>query len=430
MKKLALLTALLLPLLGVAQVVPPAPVISGKGYIPLTPEKRAHFQRLSHAAHGDRIKRMAANQTLPPAFDARVKVPLPVGDQGQCGSCYLYSTIHGTATCALLRAGWGKADNSFLLAVQYGMDRPRNFGGCDGGNGTEVIDWAIKHGWPCETYIDDAGVVHNDYPKYSASSSSDRMKPGAKLWLKDASWGFVNASGRPTTDEIKAAVYNFGRLNVSLDAGGQFSNGTGTITALGNQIDHEIQICAYDDAKDGGCFLLENQWNTSWGLGGYRWVTYKASQNLVDVFFVSATPLPPPTPPIPPTPPVPPNPGTFVPPYYLAGRTFRAGPFADVPTATVAAQKQADLSQAPVTIQDSRDALVATIQPTAPAPVPSDTITVTKPGVYRLVTPKTAEALDASGLSLDDYVTAVEQFRSALGIRFPRPSRIEPPVLP
>jgi len=275
----------------------------GRGYKPLTPERRAFFQKISHEKHGGRLAMMAANQALPPAFDCRTKNPLPVWDQGQCGSCYLVSTVR-TATCTLINGGYGKADGSFMLAAQFGMDRPRDFGGCDGGNGTEVIDWMVKNGWPAEIYVDQQGTTHKDYPPYQASTGSDRTKPGAKMWMKGADWGFVNANGHPTTVEIKTALFNYGRLNISLDAGGQFMNiGSGTITSLGNNIDHEINMAGYDDAK--GAFLLENQWNTDWGNGGYAWVTYAAAAHIVDIFFVTASPLPPPPPP----PPPPPGPG-------------------------------------------------------------------------------------------------------------------------
>lgn len=270
----------------------------GRGYKPLTEEKRAYYQRLDRAKHGDHIERAAKNLVLPAAFDGRVRVPLPMWDQGPCGSCYLVSTVR-TMTCAGVLTGLGKADGSFMQAAQYGMDRPRNFGGCDGGNGTEVIDWAVKNGWIAETYVDSAGAAHRDYPAYQAKSGNDRTAPGAKVWVKGWTWGLVSNSGRPTADQIKAALFLYGRLNVSLDAGGQFGNGTGTITALGNGIDHEINMVAWDDSKDGGAFLLENQWGAEWGVGGYRWVTYKAAQNIVDMFWVSAGPVPPDTVPVP-----------------------------------------------------------------------------------------------------------------------------------
>lgn len=279
------------------QEVPPVKDVVGKGrgYIPLTAEKRKEMQAKSNAAHGGRIAMLAKNLALPATFDCRDKGWLvTTGDQGQCGSCYLYSTIYGTLTASFIIAGYAKNDGSFLMAVQYGMDC-HNFGGCNGGNGTEVIDWLCTNGWPAEKYIDAAGVSHNDYPRYSASSQACRKVAGAKLW-KPATWGFVNANGNPSIEEIKAAMYKYGPINIAIDAGGQFGNGTGTITSLGNSIDHEINCVGWDDNKQ--AFLLWNQWSTDWGTGGFRWCSYAASKHIVDWFWISVDPLPPPPPPV------------------------------------------------------------------------------------------------------------------------------------
>ncbi len=316
MKRLLLFAFLLLPLLAIPALpaqqkeeVKKLPVQQQKlqspgstGYVPLTPAKRAHYQALDRAKNGARIQTAAKNLALPAQFMCSTRSPLPIGDQGQCGSCYLYSTVR-TMTDAGVLIGAGKPDGSFALSVQFGMDRPRSFGGCNGGNGTEVIDWAVKNGWIAEKYVDAAGVAHNDYPPYSASSGSDRTAPGAKTWVKGWTWGMVNNNGHPTTDEIKAAMFLHGRLNIALDAGGQFGNGTSTITSLGSSINHEVNLIGWDDAKDGGVFFIENQWGSQWGTNGVRPITYSAAKNIVDHFWVSAGVIPPPVPPVPPTPP-------------------------------------------------------------------------------------------------------------------------------
>lgn len=392
MRRLSILTVLFLAFPAFGQPglklpdVPKKEVEGGRGYKPLTPEKRRYFQELSHAKHGNRLAMMAQNQALPASFDARDKVPLAIWNQADCGSCWLVSTVR-TATCCLILNGYGKADSSFMLAAQYGMDRPHNFGGnpCNGGNGTEVIDWMVKNGWIAETYIDAQGVVHKDYPPYDAREGKDRTKAGAKVWMKGADWGFVNANGKPTSAEIEAAIYNYGRLNISLDAGGQFSNGTGTITSLGGNIDHEINMVAFDRNKAvvemigdpmgkfgipkqvaTGAFLLENQWSDSWGTKGCRWVTYAAAKQIVDIFYVTAAPLPtPPTPPdpLPPDPPGPgPAPGTDTITITLGGKTqsFELFPIGSKAAAIKAREDQIKR------LQDEIDAIKRLNAPEAP----------------------------------------------------------------
>lgn len=296
MKRFAFLFLILFagPLFG--QDVPPIKDAErGKGYIPLTPERSRELRAQSRAAHGGRISMLSKFTAVPAAFDCREKGWLiPTFDQGNCGSCYVDSTIRGTLTSAFIIAGYGKNDGSFVMSTQYGMDC-HNFGGCNGGNGTEVIAWIMQNGWYAEKWVDLQGKAHNDYPPYAARSLACRKVDGAKVW-KPATWGFVNANGKPTVAEIKAAMYKFGPLNIALDAGGQFSNGVGTITSLGRSINHEINCVGWDDNKDGGSFLLWNQWGDGWGNGGFRWCTYKAAANIVDWFFISVDPLPAPPP--------------------------------------------------------------------------------------------------------------------------------------
>lgn len=307
MKRIVL--ALLLLLTGYASAQPPQPMPKGppgRGYKPLTDADRARLHAETKAMHGERLASIAKFQTLPAAFDIRDKGwGIPVGDQRQCGSCYLCSTCI-TASAAFVKAGYGKPDGSFSLAWQFGMDC-QDFGGCNGGNGTEVIAYIVKYGWPADSYVDLTGLIHHDYPSYEAQTGNCRKVTGAKLW-KPSAWGFCTgdqSNRKPTIAEIKTAMFNYGMLNIAIDADGQFGNGTGTITSLGKNINHEINAPAWDDNHDNGdgtkgAFLLQNQWNKFWGLDGFRWVSYKAAANIVDWFWVAADPLPPPPPPPPP----------------------------------------------------------------------------------------------------------------------------------
>jgi hypothetical protein len=143
-----------------------------------------------------------------------------------------------------------------------------------------------------------------------------------------------------------------------------------------------------------------------------------------DSVYVTGAPTPP-VPPVPPTPPTPPAPGTFVPPFYtFEGQTEEGGPFADVPTATTAAQIQANADQVPVDIRDSKGTLAATVQPnvTPPPPPPSGVqLVVQQAGTYELISSTSAAILAKRGLTVDQYIAAVEALQTALGGSRPRP---------
>ncbi len=264
----------------------------GMGYKALPPAQRAALHADRAKAHGHRIAALASAATPPAEFDVKdMGWAGDPGDQADCGSCYLYSTCK-TATGAFVKAGYGKID-LFRLSTQYGMDcpTPGKFGGCDGGNGTEVIDWMVKNGWLAEA--DPSQEAKALYPPYVAAVRTCRSPSGAKKYTP-ADWLFVTSDqgDHPATvAEIKAALMAYGR------------------TKLGTAIDHEINVRGWSDAKQ--AFLLENQWKP-WGGAktagdGCCWLAYSAVGQLQDPFVVSAAALPPIPPPVPPTPP--PGPG-------------------------------------------------------------------------------------------------------------------------
>lgn len=293
---------------------PPAPMpkgppqAKGRGYIPPTPAQRKVAYAAAKAMNGNRLGALAKLQALPTSFDARaLGWAMPVGDQMNCGSCYEYSTVL-TANAAARKAGY----KTLVLSTQYYLDC-QDVGGCGGGWGIEVIKLMMQGGCPAESYVNAAGETVKDYPLYEGRERSCRIAPNAKMW-KPSGWGFCTADQsdrKPTIEEIKLAMVTYGTLNFALDAGGQFSDGgKGTITALGRNIDHEINAPAYDDNHDNGdgtkgAVLFQNQWNEFWGDKGYRWASYNAIRNCEDWFWTTFDPLPPPPDPGPIPPPDP-----------------------------------------------------------------------------------------------------------------------------
>lgn len=301
-----LLTLFTLPIL--AQEPKEIP-LKGRGYVPLSPEDSRKLHAQAFRRHGNKMAIVARNATFPAKFDCVELgwVP-PVRDQGNCGSCYEVSTAD-QVTCAFIKGGYGKADDTFKISDQFGLDC-HNFGGCNGGNGTEVIAWMCKNGFPAERYVDENGVSKSDYPGYTAGPGVCKLKQGAKLW-KPADWGFAagNQGSIATVDEIKAALMHYGVLNIAFDANAAYGNaGKNPVRITGKNINHETTLVGWDDEKK--AFKTRGNWGKGLGDEGYVWFTYDSY--IVDVFWVSVTPIVPPDPPVPPVPPGPgpgPTPG-------------------------------------------------------------------------------------------------------------------------
>jgi hypothetical protein len=343
-KLLAFLALLFLPGLAAAQ--------HGKGYKPNPPAVRAQMHADAFARHGNRIAALV-RQTAPPAeFDCVTLgwVP-PIRDQGQCGSCWLVSAAD-CLTCCFIKGGLGKADDSFKISDQYGMDCHTDWGGCNGGDEANPIDWCKKTGFPAERWVNN-GTPQNDYPAYTASESSCRLKQGTKLW-QIADWGYATSDQSQrgvTVAEFKAAMYQYGVLSVALDAGGEFGSysGQGIINSMGDSIDHAITAVGWSDAKQ--AIRVRNQWNVDWGDKGYGWIAYSAVPHIVEVIWVSAGVIPP----KPPDPPNPPGPGGTI---TLSGDT-KAGTYQLVPSGSeiVPAGTNAKLLELQMKIKELEDLL-------------------------------------------------------------------------
>lgn len=284
------------------------PVKHGRGYKPLPPEKAKALHDEAFKRHGYLMRRLAKNVTPPAVYDnVTLGFVGPVVDQGQCGDCYGVSSSDAE-TGAFIKAGWGKADGSFKISDQYGLDCGAYEGGCNGGDEAQVIDVMKSKGFPAEKWVDSAtGNKMSDYGPYKGSPGSCQLKSGAKLWqLKD--WGYVagdQGSGPATLDEYKAALMTYGQLSIALDASSFDNYNGGVIARLGNSVDHAITCVGWDDTKK--ALHCRNNWGTSWGEQGYCWISYDTINQIVEPIWLQAPSGPSPVPPVPPVPPGPTN---------------------------------------------------------------------------------------------------------------------------
>jgi Papain family cysteine protease len=319
-----------------------ASVVAVPGQAPKLPDKPAPAKKFKyakglkfpslekrkalHAAAVSRHGKRALPKATAAVYDCRVLglVP-PVRNQQQCGSCWDFSGC-GTATCALIKGGYGKNDGTFDLSEQFVLDCGQN-GGCNGDDNTTVL-----------TQCKATGIPTDAYGPYQGSAGQCKATSTLTLY-KIADWGYAdpgNTSGVSDTQKIKDAIVAYGPVGCAVAAGGTpfWDSGTGTDTGTSNQIDHDVMLVGWDDTHDNGdgskgAWIMRNSWANTWGTpcanainttpleGGYAWVKYGADSIGTETVWAVATALPPtpppnpppgPTPPSPPVPPTPPTP--------------------------------------------------------------------------------------------------------------------------
>jgi cathepsin L len=184
----------------------------------------------------------------------------PVKNQGQCGSCWAFSTT-GSMEGAIQIAGKGLTS----LSEQQLVDCALAYGnfGCNGGLMDNAFQYAEKNGLCSE-----AAYPYNAV-KGSCKASSCTAQPGTKLS------GYTDVSG----GENGFTSSNIGSQPVSIaieadQAGFQFYSGGVFSGNCGQNLDHGVLLTGYGNATnaDGSStpyWIVKNSWGTSWGEAGY-----------------------------------------------------------------------------------------------------------------------------------------------------------------
>jgi len=179
----------------------------------------------------------------------------PVKDQGQCGSCWAFSTAE-TVESANLMAGKSVPH----LAPQEIVDCDSNDDGCNGGDPQEALQWVKDQGGldteSCYPYTAEDGKC--------ASSS---CKPAANVN------SVVPVDG--SEQNIYSKLQTLGPLSICCDAEPwqNYNGGIMTGDQCGDNVDHAIQLTGYSPSQ-GGYWIVRNSWGTDWGTNGFIWLSY------------------------------------------------------------------------------------------------------------------------------------------------------------
>lgn len=180
----------------------------------------------------------------------------PIKDQGQCGSCWTFSS-----TGALEGAHQIASGELLSFSEQQLVDCARFIAfGCNGGNESTAFNYLESH----------AAMSEDAYP-YTAVDTADCLYDAADTTgIMVSDWSAITPD---SVDALKESLTH-GPTSVNIDAESVvfqlYSGGVLDSSRCGTGIDHAVLAVGWGvDDTAGEYWIVKNSWGTTWGDEGY-----------------------------------------------------------------------------------------------------------------------------------------------------------------
>jgi KDEL-tailed cysteine endopeptidase len=205
----------------------------------------------------------------PSSIDWRQKGAVTsVKDQGQCGSCWTFSSTGAVEGAWAISTG-KLVDLSEQELVDCATGLAYGSYGCNGGQMEGAFKFIIANGqcslssYPYTSGVTKTGGTCQKCSAVAHISSCSDVKPNDQISLKGA------VAKQPVAVAIEADTRYFQ----------SYSSGVLTSTSCGTNLDHGVLVVGYGTESGQDYWLVKNSWGASWGEQGYVKIARTSSTN-------------------------------------------------------------------------------------------------------------------------------------------------------
>jgi len=238
----------------------------------LMPPSTGEGLAISCLANGVIAPHMDTN-AIPTSFDWRTKgVVTPVKDQGQCGSCWAFSTT-GVMEAQYVLKGHQLTEFSEQQLVDCST-------GCCMEEGQQVCNSGCGGGWQWNAYTDImswGGIETEDEYPYNANQNTCNMT-SSELLAPMVNYTCLSTPNGADEKQMAAFLVANGPLAVAFNADLIMGYTSGIVVPSAGDcdpttLDHAVLIVGYDvETNSTGSlpyWIVKNSWSNTWGEEGY-----------------------------------------------------------------------------------------------------------------------------------------------------------------
>jgi len=209
------------------------------------------------------------HKAVPASKDWRAEGKVsPVKDQGQCGSCWAFSTVAHLESMNLI-AGNKQATYSEQQLVD--CDTATNQG-CNGGLMHTALAYFAKQG------------VEGD-ANYEYTASDDTCAFNKKFVIAHVS--NVKCYESVDDDTIKQYLNSVGPLSIAVAANDFQTYDSGILECQYTQLNHGVLLVGYGTESGQDFWIVKNSWGANWGEEGFVKVSTAAGANCGIGFYIA-----------------------------------------------------------------------------------------------------------------------------------------------